>query len=404
MRKLLLILIVVLVIAAAIAAYLVATTPAAGESVRYPLSDRNLDLMMRVPASADAFALIPTAPQLHTKLKTNPVTRDVVEQWATENRLPSAWLLGGADIVIWKKDKKTGYAIRVDSLRAVLLRISLFATNLSARWDGTVFIVNAQDERTLTRSELEPLTRLAAKLPTGDVFVVQRESSRGAFPPTSRPVVSSVRVTSKEIEIVSRARAGIAAERAAIQARHPKSALLSVSFVNPPRLLDDVKRLLRADIGRLVSDGGSIVLYDIDAGTLLPRPDGVIVVPATDDRRAALGDVRRVADLVGETRDTGRELLVSFDRKSVGLYLKDAPEPATWPATRWSLRLDPVRLIPILERLGDNAALRFAARRMYQSTRDLRRWIGNLQNAEVIEAADSAQDGVEELRVRIASK
>jgi len=404
MRKLLLILIILLVIAAAIAAYLIATTPSKSESVHFPLSERHLELLTRVPASANAFALIPTAPQFHAKLKTNPVTRDAVETWADEQHLPSPWLLGGADLVVWKKEKKTSYAIRVDAVRAFLLRASLFATNVSARWDGTAFIVNAEPERTLTKSELEPALRLADKLPEGDVFVVQRESARGAYPPTSRPAVSSVRVTPDEISIVSRARTDMTNERPAVQPRLPKGALLSVAFANPPRLLDDMRRLLRADVATLVADGGSIALYDVDAGTLLPRPDGVIVVPANDTRRAAVEDLRRVAELVGEIRDTGSELLVSFDHSSVTQYLKDTKEPAPWPASRWAVRLDPVRFVPILEKLGDNTGLRLIAPRIYRSARDLRRWIGNLEHADVIEAADSADAGVEELRVRIASK
>lgn len=405
MRRLLVILVILLVAVGALAAYLFLTTPRAAGSVRFPLRDRDLALLMRIPASADSFALIPSAPQLQATLKANPITRDVVAQWSAEQNLPAPWLLGGADLVVWKRDKRTSYAVRVDVVRAFLLRAWLLASsNVPARFDGSVFVINATRERTLSRSELEPIQRLAAKLPPGEMFVVQRESARGAFPPTSRPAVSSVQVTPREITIVSRARAGVAAERPPLQARFPKGALLSVTFTNPPRLLGDLRRILQTDIASLVADGGSIALYDIDPGTLLPRPEGVIVVPATNAKRAAMQDVGRVADLLGERRDTGSELLVSFDRSSVGQYLKDTKEPGAWPATRWALRMDPQRMIPVLERLGDNVGLRFAAPRIYRSVRDLRRWIGNLKHAQLIEAADSAESGVEELRVRIASK
>lgn len=405
MRRLLLILVILLGVIAVLAAYLVGTTPRRGDTVRFPLTGRHLALLERVPASADSFALIPTAPQLHATLEANPVTRDLVAQWTAANDLPAPWLLGGADLVVWRKDKKTSYAVRIDVVRAFLLRAwLLLSTNVPARWDGRAFVINATDERTLSRSELEPMLRLAAKLPEAEVLVVQRESARGAFPPMSRPAVSSVRVTAKEIRIVTRARAGIANESPAVQARLPKGAVLSVSFTSPPRLLGDLRRLLQTDIGELVAGGGSIALYDIDAGTLLPRPEGVIVVPATDARRAALQNLGRVAELFGERRDTGRELLVSFDRTSMGLYLKDAKEPVEWPASRWALRIEPKRMVPILERLGDNVGLRLAAPRIYRSARDLRRWIGNLEHAAVIEAADSAEGGVEELRVRIATE
>ena len=117
-----------------------------------------------------------------------------------------------------------------------------------------------------------------------------------------------------------------------------------------------------------------------------------------------MDSVIQVANILGETRDTGSEILVSFDRQSLGLYTKDAFVPATWPANQWSLRIDAARIVPVLERLGDNAGLRIAAGRLHRAARDLRRWIGALQNAEAIEAADSVSGGVEELRVRIASK
>lgn len=78
--------------------------------------------------------------------------------------------------------------------------------------------------------------------------------------------------------------------------------------------------------------------------------------------------------------------------------------PASWPATRWALRLDPVRLIPVLRKIGDNPALRFATPRIHRGARDLRRWVDALEQAQSVEAADSVSGGVEELRVRVASK
>jgi hypothetical protein len=405
MRRFLAILIILLVAFGALAAYLYLTTPGAGTSVRFPLGDRHRALLTRVPASADSFALIPTAPQLHAKLKANPVTRDLVATWTAEQQIPHPWLLGGADLMIWKRGKSTSYAVRVDVVRAFLLRAWLLASsNVPARFDGSVFIINSGSGRTLSASELDPILRLADKLPEGDMFVVQRESARGAFPPLSRPSASSVRITPKEISIASRARTRTPPIAPAAPTQFPKGAVLSATFVETPRLLGDLRRILQTDIGTLVAGGGSIALYDVDAGTLLPRPKGVIAVPANDARRAAMQDVTRVAALFGETRDTGQELLVSFDRSSLGIYLKDTKEPGTWPANRWAMRLDPRKLVPILERLGDNPGLRLAAPRIYRSVRDLRRWMGNLQTATEIEAAESAEGGVEELRVRIASE
>ncbi|MFP5245582.1 MAG: hypothetical protein ACLGH0_02725, partial [Thermoanaerobaculia bacterium] len=103
-------------------------------------------------------------------------------------------------------------------------------------------------------------------------------------------------------------------------------------------------------------------------------------------------------------RDTGDQLLVSFDGRSMPLYIKDTFVPASWPATRWALRIDPPRLVPVLRKIGDSPGLRFATPRVHRGARDLRRWIDALERAESVEAADSVLGGVEELRVRVASK
>ena len=68
------------------------------------------------------------------------------------------------------------------------------------------------------------------------------------------------------------------------------------------------------------------------------------------------------------------------------------------------MRIDPQRLVPILNDLGDNLGLRIAAPRLFRSTRDLAAWIGGLEQAKVIEATDSGQGAEETLQVRIGAK
>jgi hypothetical protein len=183
-----------------------------------------------------------------------------------------------------------------------------------------------------------------------------------------------------------------------------KGAILAAWFNEPPRLLGDLERLTGTDVTALVSNGGSLVIYDVDTGTLLPRPKGLISVPATDARRAAMSQINRVADLVGQRQDTGKELLVAFDRSSIPLYLKDAFEPGTLPATSWAVRIDPPKLVPVLEKAGDSTGLRLASGRLHRAARDLRRWISVLENAKSIEAAATTTPEAEELRVVVASQ
>lgn len=405
MRTFLVILLVIAAMVGGIAAYLVLTTPDEGTPVRFPLSASQRSLLARVPASAESFALIPTAALLHRKLRANPVTRDAVDRWTSEHDVPAPFMIGGGDAVIWRRDKKVSYAIRLDAFRAFLVRFWLTSTDVSGVWDGSVFVIG-ESGNAMNSAELDALLATTNGLPEADLLVVQREGARGAFPPLGRPALTAIRVTPREIVLLSRARAASrsSSEPRSVLGRHPRGALLSAAFAEPPRILGEVDRLLDAKLSVLAGNGGSIALYDVDTGTVFPRPKGVVSLHADEHTRALMHEVIGVAEIVGETRDTGSEILVSFDRESVPLYLKDAFTPAPWAANRWSLRLDPRRFGPILERLGDNRALRLIAPRIHRAARDLRRWTGALQQAESIEAADSESDGIEELRVRIASK
>jgi hypothetical protein len=408
MRKLIVLLIVILALVGAVAIYLVVTTPKSAAPIRFPLVESHRELLAHVPPAADSFALVPSAALLHGKLLANPVTREPILQWTHEHELPRPWMLGGADLAVWKRGKVTSYALRLDSFRALLVRSwLLMSSNADARWEGSTLIMHEEfpaSASSSTPNDLDALIRLATGLPEGDVFVVQRESGRGAFPPIGRPAVTSVRVTAAEVLLVSRAATTETAEQREIRPRFPAGAMLAASFASPPRVLGDLNRLLGAKIDALVDEGGSLALYDVDGGTFLPRPKGVLIIPADERAREQMKNVERVASLVGETRDTGDQILVSFDRTSMGLYIEDAMVPASWPSTRWSIRIDPKRLTPVLRRVGDSPGLRFVAPRLHRAARDLRRWMGALDEADAVEAAASVAGGVEELRVRVSSK
>lgn len=407
MRTLFIIFLILALLVGAMVVYLAVTTPEKSELVRFPLSESHRALIARVPSSAEAFALVPSPALLHATLLRNPVTRDAVTQWTEEHELPDPWMLGAAPIVAWKggeDGKTTSYAIRLDGFRALLVRLWLLtSSNADVRWDGSTLIMHDPQPSSAT-VDLDETSRLSAGLPAGDAFVVQRRSSRGAFPPIGRPSATSIRATVNELVLVSRAVATDSSDAPPIRARFARGAILSAAFAEPPKVLGDLNRLMGTRIDELVDDGGAIALYDVETGSFLPRPRGVISMPADEHGRAQLQGLSGIVSLVGETRDTGRELLVSFDRSSLGLYLKDEFEEATWPANRWSLRIDPPRLVPILRSVGDSAGVRFAAPRIHRAARDLRRWIGALEQARAIEASSSVEGGVEELRVRIAAK
>jgi hypothetical protein len=401
MRKLIVILLVIGLVVGGTIAYLFATTPKSAPPLRFPLTAEQQQFVARAPSSADAIAFVPAVAVVNAKLLANSVTREPLLKWSEREPLPRAWMLGGADLLVWRSGKSTSYAIRFDSVRATIVRIwTMIAGPHDATWDGNVMLIAEPVAGVNTPLDLA----FANGLPEGDAFVVQINRARGAFPPIGRPAFSSIRITPTELTIVSRAHTDDVAPAAPIRATFPKSAMLAVAFAEPPRILGDMNRLLGTDISDLVSRGGSIALYDIDAGLLLPRPKGVIAIPADERGRTALEEYRQYIEIVGEMGEVNGKLLVSFDRKSLGVYINDATVAAAWPATRWAGRINPGPLLPVLRRLGDNPGLRFAAPRIYRSARDLRNWIDALQNAESVEAAESATGGVEELRVRVVSK
>jgi hypothetical protein len=418
MRTFIIILCIVLVAVAATAVYLVATTPKTAPLLRAPLTPSQQELVARVPADAEGYALISAPAVLVRKLETNPVTQNAVVQWTSDHPLPPAAMLGAADAIVWKRGKSTSYAVRFDAVRALIARVWTTFSGVPSQWDGRTLIVGEPSPAPLSPpAEIA----MAAGLPPSDVLIVQRKESRGAFPPIARPAITALKVDANQIDLVSRAPggAGVIPRDSAgspdgrgfrAEARNDTvhslstTAMLSVAFANPPRLIGDIDRLLAADIDDLVGGGGTLALYRVDTGTLLPRPFLAIAVPADDPHRATLAKYQHVVDMVGQTAEANGELVVAFDRDSVPQYLKDARAPMPWPANRWSVRMDPERLIPVLRKVGDNPALRFATPRIHRGARDLRRWMGALEQARVIEAAASDEGGFEELRVRVASK
>lgn len=407
MKKFLLVLLIVALIAGALAFYLEATTPRTSAGVRFPLTPKQRQLLASVPASAEAFALIPTAAAFREKLFSNPITRPPIEQWAEFQQLPRSWMLGDADLVAWRAGKRIAFAIHLDPLRAALVRIYLMmGSALDARVNEGTLLINAGAGEPLGPAGLDQVLALTSGLGSADAVVVQQAASRGAFPPVGRPAVTTVRLGTDEVNVISRSASETPPPAASplMRPRFPRGALIAATFREPPRIVSDLDRLFIARVSHLLDDGGSIVLYDVNAGTLLPRPNGLMIAKATPDHRQTVERIRSAVEWFGEIRDTGDQLLVSFDKTSLITYSTDTLVDAQWPSNDWAARVDPKRAVPLLEKLGGNMGLRLAAPRIYRAARDLRRWIESLSDAESIEAAHSFTGSTEELRVRITSK
>ncbi|HKS25899.1 MAG TPA: hypothetical protein VJZ76_24125 [Thermoanaerobaculia bacterium] len=398
MKKLLLILLVLAALIGAAAIYLRVTTPDRSRGVAFPIRGADHEMLAHVPASAEAFALVPTAAALDAKLRGNPITRDVVASWTAEQKLPEPWMIGGADLLAWRANGATRYYLRLDPVRAFLVRVYSLLF-------GETVLINAPAEEAIAAEELQRIEALAAKLPAGDALVVQRASGRGAFPPIARPAVSSIAVEPDKITIVSRAES-TDPPSSPLNASFPKSAMLAATFREPPRLVEDLNRLLGGvKVAALMSGGGALALYDVEVGKLLPRPVGVIAVPA--ERRAEFQnfvDLARQGEALGyqvRTAERDGQLLLSFDR-SLDLYLKDTFAPRPLPSARWAVRADPAKLLPILSQLNDNLGLRIATPRISRGVKDADRWFSALGRASAIDVVDSTDGAAEQLSVEIA--
>jgi hypothetical protein len=412
-RTFLIVIVIVVLIAGGVALYLVMSTPSTSAGVRFPITPAQRVLLGNVSASADAFALVPTAAAFEAKLRTNPVTRQAVEEWSSSRPLLPPWMIGGADLVVWRSGKRTSYALNLDWFRSLVVRVWMMAgTSIDARWNGSALLLNAPNDAPMTAADLEALLALGNGLPAGDALAIQREGARGAFPPIGRPAATTARVTPDAISIASRSPR--ASDRplppSSLDARFPRGSMLTAAFSAPPRIIDEMNRLVGARASALLRDGGEIVLYGVDSHKLLPRPREVIVLPSTPERRIALQDFlshtapNQLQQALGfhiETADTGTKLLVAFDRDSIDRYRADTLDFPTLPATSWSIRVDPKRAVPMLQQIADSPGLRYLAPRLFRSARDLGDWIDHLQAASSIEAADSVSATEEELRVII---
>ncbi|HEY2094648.1 MAG TPA: hypothetical protein VGJ81_22530 [Thermoanaerobaculia bacterium] len=406
-RTFLVVLLIVLVVIGAAVVYLIATTPKESAGIRLPLTPAQRALIATVPASAESFALIPNAAALEAKLRVNPVTRDAVDTYRERATLPSPWMLGGADVIAWRSGKATTYFVRLDPVRSLLAHIYLMVAGDAG---PTRVLINASDEPPVTAAEIDQLLALGASLPPGEALVVQRQESRGAYPPIGRPAVSTVSISAASIDIASVAPATSAAnvESAAGSAaphRFARNAILTATFTSAPRLIEEANRLIGTKASMLLRDGGAVALYAVDAGRLLPRPREVVIVPDTPDRRAILDELTKyqVAFPV-QTAEMNNELLVAFDDDSIAKYKSDTFDPPALASNRWSIRIDPQKALPMLEQLSDNPGLRLIAPRLFRSARDLNDWIEHLKSARSIEAAASTTAAGEELHVRITAK
>lgn len=408
MKKFIVIVVILVAFAAAVAFYLKSTTPTSSAGVRLPLTAAQRDLLAAVPAGAETFALIPTAAVVRHKLFANPITRPPLLEYAETHQLPRSWMMGGADLVVWRAGKETAYAIRVDPFRAAIVRLYLmFASGIDARVDAGTFLINAGAAEPLGPERLDALLAAANGLGPADVLIVAQPNARGTFPPIGRPAVTAVNIGTRDVTLTSVAPLSSASSAAvaggATRPRFPRNALLTATFRERPRIIGDLDRLFIVRVSHLLDDGGAVVLYDVNPGTLLPRPDGLLIAKATPDNHETVRRIESAVTTFGDVRESNGQIFLSFDNESMQKFGSDTFVEGQWPTTDWALRLDVKRAIPIVRKLSGSTGLRIAAPRVYRSARDLDDWLEYLDNASWAEVSHSRSAQTEELRVRVSS-
>ena len=138
--------------------------------------------------------------------------------------------------------------------------------------------------------------------------------------------MTSVRVTAAEVAARRRARPTTDDGRAArdpvrqFPGRRDAGRSFAAASAGPRRSESPPRRERRRPRRR----GRLVALYDVDTGTFLPRPKGVLVIPG---RRAGAraAEERRAGGLRwwGRRATPATQILVSFDRTSMGLYIED---------------------------------------------------------------------------------
>src|SRR5260221_4566873 len=241
MRKPLIILLAFAALIAGIAIYFVATTPATSAGVRFPLSAADRALIASLPADADSFALIPTAAVFEGKLRANPITGPPLEDWAAHQMLPAPWMVGPANLLAWRERKQTRYFVRLDPVRALVVRLYLTLRGDS----GGTLLINAPPGDGLPAAHLAPIVPLADTLPAGDALIVQRQSGH-SYPPIGRPSVTSLQISGNGVVLTSHATNESAEPAGPLQARLARAAMLTFALASPARARGDLNRLLGA--------------------------------------------------------------------------------------------------------------------------------------------------------------
>lgn len=403
---------VVLIAVLALGAWIVVPMLAEPESVALAGDADMRALLGLAPPSASQAFLIPAFGPAWRRFE--PLLLPLLDLNGNESSIgAAAWLLGPSPVLLWSSGQSWGAIADPDPLRAALLRVAaVFLPDLEIRFERSRAFLNAGTAVAPVAIE----DALVGDL-RGHAFVYHREGSDG-YPPLERPALSAITFEEGTLQVMTRGRSARPLRTRDLSGTTlPAGALLAARFAEPPEAILAIEKAIPISLPAYLADGGMVALYGIESEGIVPRPRLVFAIPADEPRsrdliaaidrlttrgamRYLLGmeqDRQRLVAGIPVTRregigltiefaNRGEEFLFAFDGVSLERLLTDREVPAGVGEAAWALRGSPEHLLPLLEELGRNEALRLFARDFSTETLRVAQALRNLPSAKELRA------------------
>jgi hypothetical protein len=437
MRKGCIVLVLLLVVVVAIVAFLVISTGARTEPVALDASQERMAMVRMTPPDASDVTVIPAAAPLLRQLRKHPVTSDWIDEWQSRNSgtlLPL--LLGGSDIVAWRRGNESGFIANPDPLRRIFVRVWLATgrREVAIRSENGFLVSGPTAPGAQPPADLALMLELARPL-KGHLFHLQRESSEDKYPPISRPTLTAASISGNDIVLNSRSRAtGTVPSQPLPILAYPQNAMVATAASASPEWLGRVERVLPVKLNTLLDRGAMLALYRVDEKTLVPRIEGLVILPEGRDAAefaaildsivprisiGGLGEISESRRIVGGVEVVRRKgfgynidyanhrgnVLIAFDESSMEKYLTDTLHPLALPADRtvWFVRVRPTMLANAIDQLEEREELALLVPDVYESIGELGRWLEYFHGVSSIVVARLAEQGYDAVSTTISA-
>lgn len=415
-----------LIAAIALAAWIVVPMLGTPSAVDLDQAPSLLALASRAPAGASDLVLVPSFGPTWRHL--HPAIEPWLESRGDDAPLGlAAWALGPSNVAFWRAGDQWGLATDPSPPRRILVRMAAGLTGgLALREEEGLLLLGASSGSPGGAAGLA----LARGL-RGHAFILQAPDSSSDFPFVGRPALTGAVIDGDGWTLVSHAQSEPDAPTVSIAAGPmPANALASARFAEPPPALRSLLEALPVDLRSLITEGGLVALYGIDSKGLLPKPRLAFSVPARsgeriveeierattrgalglllgmrEERRTVLGvDVVRKsgASVTIDYARRGDQLLLAFDPESLESLLGEQWEEAEPGAVIWMFRARPAELLPLLDDLRKNGAIRLLARDLSRGAGDLAEVLRLFPHARAVTGRLERGGGSERMVTRVA--